>query len=147
MKSRLVTVAVILASIVATTVGSGVATAKASDPTHYRFFERQTSFTTSSGRIEFTSLDYSGDHGHHANHWTATDHFVCAFAGSGAPVCDGQVSIGESMVLVHGAGGEGNFSIPVAGGTGTFVGVHGTMRVQNLPHHSENSDIDITFTR
>ncbi|MGH3848100.1 MAG: hypothetical protein ACRDRT_00035 [Pseudonocardiaceae bacterium] len=70
---------------------------------------------------------------------------MCFFAANGAPVCDGQVSIDDSMLLIHGSGGEGDFSIPVAGGTGTFVGAHGTMRVRNLPNHSENSDIDITF--
>jgi hypothetical protein len=149
-----------LAAVALVAGGVGIAAAQASGPAHYRFFEQQTSFALTSAngatvdpskgapqagdRIEFTSLDYRGDHTHHAARWTATDHFVCVFDNQGSPICDGQVAIDNSMILIHGVGGEGNFSIPVRGGTGSFRSVRGELVVHNVGN-TENSDIDITL--
>jgi hypothetical protein len=160
MKIRRFALPTSLAAAAIIAAGVGIAAAQTPGPAHYKFFEQQTSFVLTSAngaildpsqgapqpgdRIEFTSLDYRGDHTHHAARWTATDHFICVFDSNGNPICDGQVAIDASMLVIHGTGGEGTFSIPVTGGTGNFRSARGELAVHNVGS-TENSDLDITL--
>jgi hypothetical protein len=36
------------------------------------------------------------------------------------------------MLVLRGAGGQGTFSIPVVGGTGSFLGYSGTLEVADI---------------
>ncbi len=110
----------------------------------YRFYEQQATFQSGPTSIEFTSLDFTGNHAHHSDRWSATDHFLCTVSGAGAVECDGQIALDSSMLLIHGPGGQGDFSVPVVAGTGAFAGARGTLHVHNLGT-TENSDLTITL--
>lgn len=146
----------VTALVLAFMIGARIADAASNSiPTHYNFFEKQVSFTVTSpsgmpaqqpgpgDTIEFTSLLFKGSHTSHAAQWTATDHFLCVFNAEGIPTCDGQIAMKDSMLLVHGTGGQGDLTIPVTGGTGDFRNAHGTLYVHDLP--SGNSDLVITL--
>jgi hypothetical protein len=126
---------------------AGAATVAATAaPTKLAFFEQQSSFAQTSKTIEFTSLLFLGTKAHHAAKWTASDHYLCTFSTAGAPICEGQIAIGGSMLLISGPGGQGTFSIPIVGGTGRYHDAKGAERVQDLAG-SSNSNLTLTLTR
>ena len=51
--------------------------------------------------LDVYSLDYPGNHAHHAKRWTASTHRRCAF-GTGEPTCESHVAIGGSMLIFTG---------------------------------------------
>ena len=91
--------------------------------------------------IEFTDLNYAGTQTHHRSTWTSSDHFLCTF-GSNGPICQGQIAIGASMLIVEGKGGQGTFSIPIVAGTGVFRGDRGTLHVHDI---GETGDANLTI--
>ena len=97
-------------------------------------------------QIEFTDFDYSGTLAHHSSVLGASDHFVCAFSASGNPTCNGEVAIAGSMLIAKGVGGQGNFSIPIVSGTGSFLGYSGTLDVADISH-TLNANVEIVISR
>ena len=101
--------------------------------------------------IEGTDLDYVGNHLNHARDWTASDHEVCVLNKEGNPVCQGQIAIGGSMILVqadlgHVSASTSTSTFQVTGGTGAFLGALGTVVVVQLDPRSQTSNSDATIT-
>jgi hypothetical protein len=85
--------------------------------------------------LEIDSLDYVGNHRHHAKRWTISDHLHCVFQANAQPVCDGEAAVGGSLLLFHASrlvGGTGRYegatgnvvSHDVTGGTDSVVKIH-----------------------
>jgi hypothetical protein len=110
------------------------------------FFEKNSSFKQSPTQIEFTDYLYAGTNQHHARSWTGTDHFLCTFSKAGVPTCDGQMALGGSMLLIHGRGGLGAFTIPIVGGTGRYLDARGILGVHDLAN-TPNANLTVTLTR
>ena len=68
--------------------------------------------------LEVDSLDYAGNHAHHAKRWTASSHLRCVF-GTGEPTCESHVAIGGSLLIFTGN------PATLAGGTGIYQGATG----------------------
>jgi hypothetical protein len=101
--------------------------------------------------IEGTDLDYVGNHLQHAPDWTASDHEVCVLDKGGNPVCQGQIAIGGSMILVqanlgHVSASTSQDTLQVTGGTGTFRGAVGAVVTVQIDPSSRTSDSDVTIT-
>jgi hypothetical protein len=69
--------------------------------------------------LDVYSLDYVGDHRHHAARATVSSHLRCTFGDAGPPTCESHVAIGGSLLIV---GGD-----KVVAGTGRYQ--HATGRV------------------
>jgi len=96
--------------------------------------------------IESTDLDYVGNHLHHAARWTASDHLLCIVEAKGDPVCDAQIAIGDSMILLRGlATPATTASFVITGGTGEFKGVTGSLVGVTIDPKSDNSNTDLTI--
>jgi hypothetical protein len=100
-----------------------------------------------------TDIDYIGSHKHHANKPIGSDHLRCTIissAGAGATgVCDGQIAIGGSMLLVNHEtitlSDTARLSLQINGGTGIYRHAHGKLITTNIGNTS-NSDFDIKIT-
>ena len=131
-----------LAAVVALLVALAVSSAGAAAPHKtqtLRFFSKPASITltTTDGTVirkppypeakpgdvlDVNSLDYVGNHRHHAKRWSISDHVRCVF-GAGAPDCEGQVAIRGSLLIFHGDPGT------VVDGTGRYQGATGRVLV------------------
>ena len=80
--------------------------------------------------LDVYSLDYPGNHAHHAKRWTATNHLHCVF-GTGEPSCESHVAIGGSMLVFTGNPGT------LANGTGIYQGATG--RVTSAKEVKDNA--------
>jgi hypothetical protein len=69
--------------------------------------------------LDVNSLDYVGNHRHHAKRWSASHHVRCVFADSGEPDCESQVAIGGSLLIFRGFPGT------LIDGTGRYQGASG----------------------
>jgi hypothetical protein len=128
-------------------------------------FSRQTSstFTTPQGKplppntppaagdvSDSTDLDYIGTDKHHAKTPIGSDHLRCtiiSFAATGSTaVCDGQIAIGGSMLLVNhetvALSDTAQLIFQINGGTGTYRHAHGKLITTTIGNTS-NSDFDI----
>jgi hypothetical protein len=100
-----------------------------------------------------TDVDYVGTHQHHAKNPTGSDHLRCtitSFAAAGATgVCDGQIAIGGSMLLVNhetvALSESARLTFRINGGTGIYRHAHGKLITTNIGNTS-NSDFDIKIT-
>ena len=101
---------------------------------------------------DITSIDYLGNHKHHANNPTASDHLRCtitSFTGSAATAnCDAQVAIGGSMLLGNDvtftlSNGSAPLVVPINGGTSIYRHAHGKIIATNV---GNNTDFDIKVT-
>jgi hypothetical protein len=61
--------------------------------------------------LEVNSLNYVGNHRHHAKRWSASQRLRCEFS-TGEPDCESQVAIGGSLLIFSGYPGT------VTNGTG-----------------------------
>jgi hypothetical protein len=78
--------------------------------------------------LDVNSLDYRGDHRHHAKRWTASSHLRCVFA-QGPPACESHLALGGSMLIFTGNPGV------VTNGTGIYQGATGrVISAKDLPH-------------
>jgi hypothetical protein len=85
--------------------------------------------------LDIDSLDYRGNHSHHAKRFTGSTHLRCTF-GAGAPTCESHVAIGNSMLIFAGDPGT------VTNGTGTYQGATGrVISSKSVPGHANASDI------
>ena len=70
--------------------------------------------------LDVNSLDYLGDHRHHAKRYGASHHLQCVFAeAEGAPDCVSHVAIGGSLLIFRGYPGT------LINGTGRYQGATG----------------------
>jgi hypothetical protein len=84
------------------------------------------------------SLDYSGNHAHHASHRTMSTHLSCTFA-QGPPTCVSNVAVG-SLLLVF----DGN---KLVGATGAYQGAAGQVLSNKSPSGANYSDIVVRIKR
>ena len=64
--------------------------------------------------LEINSIDFKGDHRHHAKQWTASQTQRCVFAAQGPPDCSVTVAIAGSLLIFRGSPGT------LANGTGRY---------------------------
>jgi hypothetical protein len=83
--------------------------------------------------LEVNSLDYRGDHAHHSKRFVASSHLRCVF-GTGAPSCESQVALGNSLLIFTGNPGI------VTDGTGIYQGATGRV-VSAKEIGTNNTDI------
>src|ERR1700722_15652890 len=67
--------------------------------------------------LDVYSLEYVGNHLHHASQWTMSAHLHCVFVRRGEPTCGSHIAIGGSMLIF-----EGN---QLVAGTGRYVNATG----------------------
>jgi hypothetical protein len=75
--------------------------------------------------FDINSLEYAGNHRHHAARWTASSHEHCTVSTAAAPDCERHVAIGGSLLIFRGdpgtlTSGTGRYQ----GATGRVVAVH-----------------------
>jgi hypothetical protein len=115
-----------------------------------RVFDKpvRTTLTTSDGKVtshppypqpqpgdtlDVYSLDYVGNHVHHAKQWTLSNHLRCTFA-QGPPDCVSNLAIGGSLLVF-----DGNKLI---GATGRYQGATGrVLSNKQVPGTANASDI------
>ena len=132
-----------------------------------RLFSRETSatFVTPQGRPlppntrptagdvnDITGIDYTGNHRHHAGRPTGSDHLRCTLIGASSTgakaVCDGQIAIGGSMLLVNHDSltlpdSNGPLVFRINGGTGIYLHARGTISATTV---GNNTDFKIKVT-
>jgi hypothetical protein len=93
-----------------------------------------------------TGVDYVGNHKHHASTPTGSDHLRCtltALTASGAKgVCDGQIAIAGSMLLVNDEsltlpGSNGLLVFRINGGTGTYRHARGMIMATTVGNNTD----------
>jgi hypothetical protein len=82
--------------------------------------------------LDVYSVEYVGNHSHHASHWTMTAHLHCVF-GQGQPTCQSHIAIGGSMLIF-----DGN---KLVAGTGRYANATG--RVLSNKQVGSNNESDI----
>jgi hypothetical protein len=113
-----------------------------------------TTLTTTSGRVtnrppypqpkpgdilDVYSLDYAGNHFHHAGTWSMSDHLRCTF-GHAAPMCESDLAVAGSLLVF-----DGN---KLAGGTGHYQGATGrVLSNKQISDTANDSDIVIQIKR
>jgi hypothetical protein len=114
-----------------------------------RFFDEPTSttVTTADGKVidkppypdpkagdvlDVYSLDFVGNHRHHAKHWSASAHLRCVF-GDGPPDCVSHTAMGGSLLIFGGNPGT------LIAGTGRYAGATGRV----LSNHEVEGGSDI----
>lgn len=101
-------------------------------------------------RFSFASDDYVGNHRHHARRATASDHVVCTIMPNGKGLCDGQISIGGSMilgddfVLDFSAQGPSVTVLKITGGTGRYRHARGTIVAKSVSQNTTDLTIRVT---
>jgi hypothetical protein len=132
LKLKLLALAVVVAALAA----SSAAAAGGGHKTQtLRFFDKPTSIvvTTADGKVvdkppypepkpgdvlDVYSLDFAGNHRHHAKHWSMSGHLRCVF-GTGAPDCESHTAVGGSLLIFRGSPGT------LTAGTGRYSGATG----------------------
>jgi hypothetical protein len=83
--------------------------------------------------LDVYSLDYLGNHRHHAAHWSLSNHLRCAFA-QGPPACESNMAIGGSLLVFEGD--------KLIGATGRYRGATGrVLSNKQIPGTANESDI------
>jgi hypothetical protein len=128
-----------LTAAVATAAALAVSSAGAASGGHktqtLRFFDKPTSITltTSDGKVidkppypeakpgdvlDVYSVDFAGNHRHHAKRWSMSSHVHCVF-GTGEPDCLSHTAVGGSLLIFSGNPGT------LTAGTGRYAGATG----------------------
>ncbi len=85
--------------------------------------------------LDVVSLDYAGNHAHHAQRWIGSAHLRCLFR-SGAPTCESHIAIGGSLLVFTGNPGT------LTNGTGIYHGATGrVISSKEVPGTNDASDI------
>ncbi len=88
--------------------------------------------------LDVYSLDYVGNHIHHAAQWSASDHLRCTF-GHGAPTCESNLALGGSLLVF-----KGN---KLVGATGHYQGATGrVLSNKEVTDGSDDSDVVVQIT-
>jgi hypothetical protein len=89
--------------------------------------------------LDVYSLDYAGNHLHHAATWSMSDHLRCTF-GHGAPVCESNLAIGDSLLVFNGN--------KLVGATGHYQGATGrVLSIKEVPNSQDDSDTVLRINR
>jgi hypothetical protein len=84
--------------------------------------------------LDVYSLEYVGNHSHHAAHSSMSAHLRCVFGkGQSEPTCESDIAIDGSLLVFHGN--------TLAGGTGIYAGATG--RVLSNKTIGKTNDADI----
>jgi hypothetical protein len=84
--------------------------------------------------LDVNSLDYRGNHVHHARRFAGSSHLRCVF-GTGAPSCESHFAIGGSMLVLSGNPGT------VTNGTGIYQGATGRVVSAREIRNTDGTDI------
>ncbi len=99
------------------------------------------------GRMSFASNDYAGNHKHHANRATASDHVVCTLTSNSSALCDGTIAIGGSMIIgddfVLNFNSNAPTTVKITGGTGVYRRARGTIVAKSV---GNNTDLTISVS-
>jgi hypothetical protein len=95
--------------------------------------------------VDATSLDYVGNHKHHASSFTASDHIACTLASASSAICSGQFAIGGSLLLANYVTVTSSAPVQINAGTGKYKNARGTINSTSIGN-SNNSDVTITLT-
>lgn len=161
MHSRNAPRALLVATAVFAVAAFAAAPAGAARKAQLKFFSHNTSVSMTdpsgkpvSGRdpaagdtFALTDVNYVGNHKRHAKRYVSTDHLVCLLNGPTTAVCDGQFTIGPSMLLVENVTldfSQSRLTVPIAGGTGKYLGAKGTI-VTTEVSGSDDSDVVVTL--
>jgi hypothetical protein len=83
--------------------------------------------------LDVYSLDYAGNHLHHASHWSMSGHLRCTF-GTGQPDCESHTATDGSLLIFHGNNLEA--------GTGRYQGATGrVLSIKEVPGAANASDV------
>ena len=100
--------------------------------------------------LDYTGLDYPGNHRHHASRATASNHLACTFTSPTTLTCNTQIAIGGSLLLGNDVtatlSSNGVSSIPLNAGTGKYQHARGTVTVTPIAN-SPNADVTVTLDR
>ena len=89
--------------------------------------------------LDVYSLDYAGNHLHHAATWSMSDHLRCTF-GHGAPVCESDLAVAGSLLVFNGN--------KLVGSTGHYQGATGrVLSNKQVSDTANDSDIVIQIKR
>jgi hypothetical protein len=89
--------------------------------------------------LDVYSLDYAGNHVHHAARWSMSDHLRCTF-GRGAPICESNVAVGGSLLVFNGN--------KLVGATGRYQGATGrVLSNKEVPNSSDDDDVVLQIKR
>ena len=89
--------------------------------------------------LKVYSLDYIGNHSHHARKLTMSTHLTCTFA-QGPPTCVSDVAVGGSLLSF-----DGN---KLVGATGAYQGATGrALSTKEIPGTNNQSDLVVRITR
>jgi hypothetical protein len=95
---------------------------------------------------DITGVDYVGNHKHHARTPTGSDHLHCTLTGltgDGAKaVCDGQIALGGSMLLVNADSlslpdSNGPLVFRINAGTGAYRHARGTITATTVGNNTD----------
>lgn len=97
-----------------------------------------------------SDLDYVGNSKNHAKNWIATDHLVCTFVSASEGVCDGEIAMGNSMLVADHisesfAGNSPTTVYQITGGTGRLAGATGTVTSTQIAN-TNNSDFTVKYS-
>jgi hypothetical protein len=87
--------------------------------------------------LDVYSLDFAGNHQHHAKNWSMSTHLECKF-GVGKPDCVSHVAVGNSLLIF-----DGN---KLVGGTGRYLGATGRV-ISNKDVGGNTSDVVVAVHR
>lgn len=98
--------------------------------------------------------DYSGNHSSHSSTISGSDAATCTFTSingqGGSAICDGVISLGNSMLLAQHVTvnftSSNTTTFRITGGTGQYQGAHGTVVSTSL-NNSDNSDFTVTVSK
>ncbi len=151
-----------LAAMAVAAIGVGAAipaitTAHTSGPQSQtlRLFDKPVniSLTTASGKVishppypqakagdvlNVYSLDYVGNHSHHARMWTMSTHLTCTFH-QGPPACISNVAVGGSLLVFD--------RNKLVGATGDYQGATGRVLSNKEIPGGNDSDLVVRITR
>jgi hypothetical protein len=85
--------------------------------------------------LDVNSLDYKGNHTHHAKRPIGSAHLRCVF-GTGEPTCESHTAIGGSMLIFSGNPGT------LTNGTGIYQGATGrVISAKEVPGSDNATDV------
>jgi hypothetical protein len=101
-------------------------------------------------RVDYTALDYVGNHRHHASTASASSHLACTFVDRTTLTCNAQFAVGGLLLLgidvTATLSSSGISSIPINAGTGKYKNASGMIVVTPI-RNSVDADVTIRLNR